>query len=115
MNTIGQDIAAMARVEAERMKAAVANAQPNVEIAMSSAQFARLADLIAALAEPVEPTPPVEPAESASTTWAADSFNDTRHWVPLDHFRRVKAQADMLQAAYDRLTGPKDDFDFFRH
>lgn len=92
---MGQDIVKQARIEAERMKTSVSGVDGSKQVSMTVEKFAALADMIASLAEPAD-------AEIANT-WAADTLNDSRHWVPLPHFQRVKAEADHWHAEYNRI------------
>jgi hypothetical protein len=85
-----QSIITAGQAESQRMRASVAEADPEGQVQMSVAQFARLADLIATLASQDEPA-----TEAGATEPAAPG--DPRYWVPLAHFARLKARCDALE------------------
>lgn len=85
-----QSIIAAGQAESQRMRASVADADPEGQVQMSVAQFVRLADLIASLAREDEPVPASGEADPAAP-------GDPRYWVPLAHFARLKARCDALE------------------
>lgn len=78
------DLHTIVRAEVARMTAAVASAAPDASIAMSAAQFRKLADLLDHLDKRIELLEAVE----------GEQFGDPRYWVPLPVYERLRAAHD---------------------
>lgn len=78
-----------ARAEAERMRAAIANADDDAKVTMSTGQFATLSQLITHLCDRAADSP--------------GEMGDPRYWVPLEIFAKVRKAASQLQAECDIL------------
>jgi hypothetical protein len=79
-----KDIAAIMRAEANRMRAAVGQADTNGKVHMSAGQFRQLADLISQLCDCI---PDPDPG----------SFADRRFWIPIDQFEKLKKRVNALE------------------
>lgn len=89
MDVTAHETVAIARAEAEKMRAAVVGARPDAKVTMSSDQFATLSRLIEQLCDLANGPP--------------GNLGDARYWVPLDVFARVRDKAARLQREYDEL------------
>jgi hypothetical protein len=83
VDRIEDDILRVAKAEVDGMRAAIADLPGHAHISMPARQFARLAFMLERLTEMADER--------------IGSFGDTRYWVPLDHFRQLKDEADRVQ------------------
>ena len=97
MDVTADTTIALARAEAEKMRAAVTSAAGDATVTMSVDQFAVLSRLIFQLCDLVGGPP--------------GSLGDARYWVPLDIFVKVKAMAARLQQECEDLR-ERDHGDF---
>lgn len=98
-SSLPTDLMDMVRAEIERMRGAIAHADPQSEVRMRAGQFGQLADFMEVLIDRVS----AMPEATAQDDEDEDGMGDPRYWVPLDHFQRIKADADHWRAEHGRL------------
>lgn len=95
MDVTAHQTVAIARAEAEKMRAAVAGAETGSRVTMSSDQFATVSRLISELCDLASGPP--------------GNLGDARYWVPLDVFTRERNKAARLQRDCDELRAGHGD------
>lgn len=86
--TLDQTVA-IARAEAERMRAVIAGAEQGATVRMSAAQLAGLSQLITLLCDQLSAAP--------------GTLGDPKYWVPLDMFQRARRVSLHLHAECEKL------------
>lgn len=86
--TVDQTVA-IARAEAERMRAVIAGAEQGASVRMSADQFAGLSQLITLLCDQLSAAP--------------GTLGDPKYWVPLDMFQRARRVSLHMHAECERL------------
>lgn len=98
MDNSDTDIVTIARIEVERMQAAIASVGEATQVGMDINHFTRIAGLLDGLLERVGQ---VDEAE----------FGDPRYWVPLPQFQRIKAEASHWRSECHRLAHHESSFE----
>ncbi|CCW18906.1 hypothetical protein EBBID32_32630 [Sphingobium indicum BiD32] len=88
--TSAGQIAAIVRAEAGKMRAAIDGVSDGAQVSLRVSDFAKLAYMMERLADSV-------------TVRADGSLSESRHWIPLDNFERLRAEATHWQAECEKL------------
>jgi len=88
--TSAGQIVAIVRAEAGKMRAAIDGASDGAQVSLRVSDFAKLAQMMERLADSV-------------TVRADGSLGGSRHWIPLDKFERLRAEATHWQAECEKL------------
>lgn len=95
--TISDRLLEMARADAATIHSTIAGAGPEVRVEMTVEQVNNLAHLISMLCDRVDSAP--------EATGDHDGFGDSRYWVPLPEYERLKTKVERMRAesAMDRF------------
>lgn len=100
MDGSGFNLIAVARAEVSRMRKAVDGADDTRTVKLSVKEFTRLADLLGTVTD--------------TLACRMDTLDDPRYWVPLDHFKKVRSEAEQFKDECGKLKDQQSINDVLR-